>query len=43
MKILVINDEKDVQIKFEHLFRKEMRNGDIIFHLPIQAKRQLVI
>ena len=31
MKILVVDDEKDVQTLFEQRFRKEIRNGDIIF------------
>lgn len=29
MKILVVDDEKDIQILFEQRFRKEIRNGDI--------------
>lgn len=32
MTILVVDDEKDVQTLFEQRFRKEIRNGDIIFH-----------
>lgn len=31
MKILVVDDERDVQILFEQRFRKEIRNGDITF------------
>jgi two-component system, chemotaxis family, chemotaxis protein CheY len=31
MKILVVDDEKDVQSLFEQLFRKEIRNGEIDF------------
>lgn len=29
MKILVVDDERDVQILFEQRFRKEIRNGEI--------------
>jgi hypothetical protein len=31
MKILVVDDEKDVQILFQQRFRKEIRNGDLNF------------
>ena len=31
MKILVVDDEKDVQALFEQRFRKEIRSGNIIF------------
>ena len=29
MKILVVDDERDVQVLFEQRFRKEIRNGEI--------------
>lgn len=29
MKVLVVDDEKDVQVLFEQRFRKEIRNGEI--------------
>lgn len=29
MKVLVVDDEKDIQILFEQRFRKEIRNGEI--------------
>lgn len=29
MKILVVDDEKDIQILFEQRFRKEIRNGEV--------------
>jgi two-component system, chemotaxis family, chemotaxis protein CheY len=29
MKILVVDDEKDVQVLFEQRFRKEMRSGEM--------------
>ena len=31
MKILVVDDEKDVQLLFQQRFRKEIRNGDFNF------------
>ena len=31
MKILVVDDEKDVQLLFKQRFRKEIRNGDFNF------------
>lgn len=31
MKILVVDDEKDVQVLFEQRFRKEMKNGEMDF------------
>jgi two-component system, chemotaxis family, chemotaxis protein CheY len=29
MKVLVVDDEKDIQMLFEQRFRKEIRNGEI--------------
>jgi two-component system, chemotaxis family, chemotaxis protein CheY len=29
MKVLVVDDEKDVQILFEQRFRREIRNGEV--------------
>ncbi|RYY55519.1 MAG: response regulator [Chitinophagaceae bacterium] len=31
MKVLVVDDEQDVQLLFEQRFRKEIRNGEIAF------------
>jgi len=31
MKILVVDDEKDIQVLFEQRFRKEIRSGEIEF------------
>ena len=31
MKILVVDDEKDVQVLFEQRFRREMRSGEMEF------------
>jgi CheY-like chemotaxis protein len=30
-KILVVDDEKDIQVLFEQRFRKEIRNGEVEF------------
>ena len=29
MKVLVVDDEKDMQMLFEQRFRKEIRNGEM--------------
>ena len=39
MKILVVDDEKDVQILFEQRFRKEMRSGEMQFVFAFSGKR----
>jgi len=39
MKILVVDDERDVKILFEQRFRKEIRNGDLKFVFSFSAKR----
>jgi len=31
MKILVVDDEKDIQVLFEQRFRKEIKNGQVEF------------
>ena len=31
MKILVVDDERDVQVLFEQRFRREIRNGEMAF------------
>jgi two-component system chemotaxis response regulator CheY len=41
MKILVVDDEKDVQILFEQRFRKEMRNGDMEFVFAFSGEEAL--
>ena len=41
MKILVVDDEKDMQMLFEQRFRKEIRNMKWNLYLLIQAKRHL--
>ena len=39
MKILVVDDERDVQVLFEQKFRKEIKNNEIEFLFAFQVKR----
>lgn len=41
MKILVVDDETDVQALFEQRFRKEIRNGEIIFAFAYSGEQAL--
>ena len=41
MKILVVDDEKDVQALFEQRFRKEMKNGDMHFLFAFSGEEAL--
>ena len=41
MKILVVDDERDVQILFEQRFRKEMRNGEMEFVFAFSGEEAL--
>lgn len=41
MKILVVDDEKDVQILFEQRFRKEIRNGLMQFAFAYSGEEAL--
>src|SRR5688500_16047091 len=41
MKILVVDDEKDMQMLFEQRFRKEIRNGEIQFVFAISGEEAL--
>jgi two-component system, chemotaxis family, chemotaxis protein CheY len=41
MKILVVDDEKDVQILFEQRFRKEMRSGEMQFEFAFSGEEAL--
>ena len=41
MKIMVIDDEKDVQILFQQRFRKEIKSGKIRFHFAFSAEEGL--
>src|SRR5215471_2977622 len=41
MKILVVDDEKDVQMLFEQRFRKEMRTGEMNFVFAFSGEEAL--
>jgi len=41
MKILVVDDEKDVQTLFEQRFRKEMRSGEMEFSFAFSGEDAL--
>src|SRR4026207_640085 len=41
MKILVVDDEKDMQMLFEQRFRKEIRNGELQFVFAISGEEAL--
>lgn len=42
MKILVVDDEKDVQVLFEQRFRKEMRSGEMEFVFAFSGEEALL-
>lgn len=41
MKVLVVDDEKDVQILFEQRFRKEIRSGEMLFDFAFSGEEAL--
>ncbi len=41
MKILVVDDEQDVQVLFEQRFRKEMRSGEMEFSFAFNGDQAL--
>ena len=41
MKILVVDDEKDVQVLFEQRFRKEMRNKEMEFAFAFSGEEAI--
>jgi len=41
MKILVVDDERDVKALFEQRFRKEIRDGEMIFAFAYSAEEAL--
>jgi len=41
MKILVVDDERDVQILFQQRFRKEIRKGDLNFVFAFSGEEAL--
>ena len=42
MKILVVDDERDVQVLFEQRFRKEIRNGEMNFDFAFSGEDALI-
>ena len=43
MKILVVDDERDVKVLFEQRFRKEIRNGEMHFVFAFSGEEALEI
>jgi len=41
MKILVVDDEQDVQALFQQRFRKEIKNGDLYFDFAFSGEEAL--
>lgn len=41
MKIMVVDDERDVELMFKQRFRKELRTGQIEFHFAFSAEDAL--
>ena len=41
MKVIVVDDERDVQILFQQKFRKEIRSGMIQFHFAFSGEEGL--
>ena len=41
MNILVVDDEKDVQVLFEQRFRKEIKNNEIVFAFAFSGEEAL--
>jgi len=41
MKILVVDDEQDVQILFQQRFRREIKKGDIVFAFAFSGEEAL--
>lgn len=41
MKVLVVDDEKDVQTLFEQRFRKEIRSGEVLFDFAFSGEDAL--
>ena len=41
MKILVVDDEEDIQLLFRQKFRREIKNSEIEFHFAFSAQEAL--
>ncbi len=42
MKILVVDDEKDIQVLFEQRFRKEIKSGEVEFIFSFSGEDALI-
>lgn len=42
MKVLVVDDEKDIQPLFQQRFRREIRNGDVEFVFAYSGEEALI-
>lgn len=42
MKILVVDDERDVQVLFEQKFRREIRNAEMVFMFAFSGEEALM-
>ena len=41
IKVLIVDDEQDVELLFRQRFRKELREGDFNFHFAFTAENAL--
>jgi YesN/AraC family two-component response regulator len=41
VKVLIVDDEQDVELLFRQRFRKELRDGDFNFHFAFTAENAL--
>ncbi len=41
MRILVVDDERDIRILFQQRFRKEIRKGDLEFHFAFSGEEAM--
>ncbi len=41
MKILVVDDEKDVQVLFEQRFRREIKNNEMLFEFAFSGEEAM--
>lgn len=41
VKILIVDDEQDVELLFRQRFRKELKEGDFVFHFAFSAESAL--
>ena len=41
MKIMVVDDEQDMQVLFNQRFRKEIKKSAVVFHFAVSAESAL--